>query len=98
MRRIFILSDLPHARPLSKEKLACRFGMRCVQILLLSVCLPSPAQVTRSLPASDDLSIRAKPEKPHEQSLEPFLGDIPLQRPARFGKVPPLVFAAETNS
>ena len=34
----------------------------------------------------------------YEQRLERFLGDIPLQRPARFGKVPPLVFAAETNS
>src|SRR5690348_226648 len=97
MRRIFIPSDLHEAGPLSKVKLARRFAIRCIPILVLGVCLPSPAQVIQSLPASEDLSTNVNSEKPYEQNLERFSGNIPLRPPARFGKVRPLVFPAETN-
>lgn len=84
MRRIFIPSHLHHARPLSKEKLARRFGMRCVPILLLGVCLPSRAQVTQFSPASDDVSTSANPAQadcpaslnPQQQTLTPKSPDL----------------------
>jgi hypothetical protein len=98
MRLIFIPSDLHHGRPFLKATLACRLGMTCVPILLLAVCLPSPAQVAQSLPASDYLATSAKPENPYEQSPERFSGNVPLQHRARFGMVSPLAFPADTKS
>ena len=98
MRPIFIPSDLHHARPFSKAKLASLLRMRCVPILLLGVCLPCPAQVAETFPASDHLSTSVKPEKPYEQSLESLSCNIPFQSSIRLGKVAPLVFPPETNS
>lgn len=66
---MFIGFDLHHARSLSKKNLFCCSLTRYFPIFLLSVCLPCHAQVTKPLPASDDLSTGATPEKPYE-SLE----------------------------
>jgi hypothetical protein len=95
MPRIFNTSDLHQARPLLKEKLpSAAFRMRFVPILLLSLCLPSPAQVTQSLPASDNLSTSTKPEKPNEQIVS---GNTPLEFPTRFRKLGPPLFPARNS-
>jgi lipid A 3-O-deacylase PagL len=95
MRRTFITSDLHQARQVLKEKLGCAFRVRFVPILLLSLCLPSPAQVTQSSPTSDDLSTSVKPVKPYEQIVS---GNIPLQPRRRIGRFTPFLFPAEMTS
>ncbi|HKU23869.1 MAG TPA: acyloxyacyl hydrolase [Candidatus Sulfotelmatobacter sp.] len=98
MRRIFIPPDVHHARPLSKVKLAQRFGILYVPILLLGVCLPSHAQLTTSLSTMENLSAGDKPEKPYQHSLECLLADVPFESATRIGKGYPLMLPAQTHS
>jgi len=95
MRRIFITADLQQARPFLNEELACALRVRFVPILLLGACLPSLAQLTQSVPMSDDLSTSAKPGKPYEQIVS---GKIPLQPPTRLTKLSPVLFPVQTSS